>query len=80
VFLARSHPATYASMEKNGGLEPYLQTVGEQAANAYEVMEDQMIATAKQIEDPVAQARYRNTIPLTVEEIIDADFVFAPLS
>jgi hypothetical protein len=75
-FLATQHPKTYAEMHRNGTLDAYLRTIGEQAADHYQTLEDQMLAQAKAIENPREREDAINRIPLVVSEIVHAEIVY----
>jgi hypothetical protein len=72
-FLAAQHPRDYAAMEQAGTLESYLQTIGEQAADYYQTLENQMLEKAQEIENPRDREAYINRIPFTVAELVRED-------
>jgi hypothetical protein len=74
-FLATQHPKAYAQMHAAGTLEEYLRTIGAQAADHYQTLEDQMLEQAKAIENPREREDYINRIPLVVSEIVREEIV-----
>jgi hypothetical protein len=80
LFLANHHPNAYAEMQKERSLEDYLVRIGTEAAEAHELMKDQMLAKAEEISGPSEKARYLNSIVLVVEEMVNAEIVYAKQS
>jgi hypothetical protein len=78
-FLAQQHPKAYAEMARGGTLEAYLKTIGEQAADHYQTLENQMLAQAQAIENPREREDAINRIPLVVSEIVHAEIVYVKL-
>lgn len=79
LFLAEKHPDAYARMQKERVLEAYLQDLGMEAMLAYVAMEEDMRAQAEAMIDPLERGRYIESIPLSIEEIIQAEILHAPL-
>lgn len=78
-FLAAQHPKTYAEMAEKGTLDSYLMMIGEQAADHYLTLKEQMLEQAKTIEDPREREVYINQIPFVAAEIVKAEIVHVKL-
>jgi hypothetical protein len=77
AYLAEHHPDSFAALQKDKALERSLSQVGSQAAEAYELLKDQMLAKAEEIADPLEPARYLDRITLVAEELVNAEIVYA---
>lgn len=78
MHLLRHYPQAYAQMQAKGTLEPYLETIGEQAATMYETIIDQMTERAQAMPEKDRQS-YRDSAPLVAAEMVASDIVYAKL-
>lgn len=78
-FLATNHPADYARLEQTGELDAYLRTLGEQAADYYQTLTEQMQSQAEEIVNPREKRAYLAQVPFRASEIVRTDIVFVKL-
>ena len=69
-FLSVNHPADYARLVKAGEMESHLMRIGEEAADLYLTLEDQLKAKAEEITDQNEQAAYLSQIPHMAREMV----------
>lgn len=74
-FLSINHPADYARLVKEAQLESHLIRIGEEAADLYLTLEDQLEAKAEEITDQKEQQAYRSQIPHMAQEMVLSDIV-----
>ena len=69
-FLSISHPAAYAALVKTGQLESHLMRIGEEAADHYLTLEDQLKQTAAEIPEARERQAYLSQIPHMAKEMV----------
>ena len=77
MFLQQHHPQTYAVMEEAGTLETHLKQTGEDAANLYETIIDQMNERADAMTSQADRTSYLLSAPQVASEMANTDIICA---
>jgi len=78
-FMAIQHPKTFAKMVADRTLNSYLMTIGEQAANHYRTVQQQILEQAGAIQDLTERQVRIDQAPFMADEIVMNEIVHVKL-